>query len=306
VKRSRSPRPSDTFRATAWCEGSSAVSVGILATASALLWFGVLVCPTNTHLSRVIFYGHILLSLATLYLVIHWVLAFRRRDQEARDELVAFLAEPSPSMLNGAARAAQLRRHLGARIRALRDARKLTQEVIADRIGVVPKYVSQLECGQRSPSWETMIAIAHHAFEIKVAALMSGIDEDIASPEEAEQRLIVRMKKASRGAATAHHDARQHGRDGTRKRQRPPLHLLNVIVKGLWSAKTYERVFKPVIADIHHEWADARRRQERFRSWWIRNVRGRYAVLGVARHQLPWSAWSAIKRLVRLMFTFGK
>lgn len=210
--------------------------------------------------------------------------------------MVAFLAKSSPSMLNGAARAAQLRRHLGARIRALRDARKLTQEVIADRIGVVPKYVSQLECGQRSPSWETMVAIAHHAFEIKVAALMSGIDEDIASPEEAEQRLIVRMKEASRGAAT----------DGTRKRQRPPLHLLDVIVKGLWSAKTYERVFKPVIADIHHEWADARRRQERFRSWWIRNVRGRYAVLGVARHQLPWSAWSAIKRLVRLMFTFGK
>ena len=198
--------------------------------------------------------------------------------------------------MKGAARAAQLRRHLGARIRALRDARKLTQEAIAGRIGVSPKFVDQLECGQRSPSWETVVAIAHDGFDIKVPALMFGIDEDIASPEEAAQRLMVQMLEASREAAT----------DGTRKRQRPPLHLLNVIVKGLWSAKTYERVFKPVIADIHHEWADARRRQERFRAWWIRNVRGRYAVIDVARHQLPWSAWSALKRAWQLMFTFSK
>jgi len=76
-------------------------------------------------------------------------------------------------------RAGQLRNRLGARIRALRDARGLTQEVIADRIEVTPKYVSQLECGQRSPSWETLVAIAHHGFEIKLAALMFGIDEEI-------------------------------------------------------------------------------------------------------------------------------
>jgi transcriptional regulator with XRE-family HTH domain len=76
-------------------------------------------------------------------------------------------------------RAAQLRRRLGARVRALRDARRLTQEMVADRIEVTPKYVSQLECGQRSPSWETLVAIAHQGFEIKLAALMFGIDEDI-------------------------------------------------------------------------------------------------------------------------------
>src|SRR5215470_12080410 len=76
-------------------------------------------------------------------------------------------------------RATRLRNHFGARIRALRDARGLTQEMIAERIEVTPKYVSQLECGQRSPSWETLVAIAHHGFEIKLAALMFGIDEDI-------------------------------------------------------------------------------------------------------------------------------
>ena len=51
--------------------------------------------------------------------------------------------------------------------------------MIADRIAVTPKYVSQLECGQRSPSWETLVAFAHQGFDIKLAALMFGIDEDI-------------------------------------------------------------------------------------------------------------------------------
>ena len=73
----------------------------------------------------------------------------------------------------------QLRHHLGARIRTLRGARGLTQEMVADRIDSTQKYLSQLECGQRSPSWETLVAIAHQGFEIKLATLMFGIDEDI-------------------------------------------------------------------------------------------------------------------------------
>ena len=80
---------------------------------------------------------------------------------------------------NGVDRVDQLRHHLGARIRALRDARGLTQEMIADRIGSTQKYVSQLERGERSPSWETLAAIAHQGFEIKLATLMLGIDEDL-------------------------------------------------------------------------------------------------------------------------------
>ena len=102
-------------------------------------------------------------------------------------------------MVKGAARAAQLRRHLGARIRALRDARKLTQEVIAGRIGVSPKYVSQLECGQRSPSWETVVAIAHNGFDIKVASLVFGIDEEIeVEVQDLSEVLAGRPKDARR------------------------------------------------------------------------------------------------------------
>jgi transcriptional regulator with XRE-family HTH domain len=113
-------------------------------------------------------------------------LAAKRAEREAPGhasavKLVARTAKSIYATPAGVDRLAQLRDRLGARIRALRDARGLTQEIIADRIEVTPKYVSQLECGQRSPSWETLVAIAHHGFEIRLAALMFGIDEDIAA-----------------------------------------------------------------------------------------------------------------------------
>jgi transcriptional regulator with XRE-family HTH domain len=80
-------------------------------------------------------------------------------------------------MFKGADRA--VRRRLGARIKELRTARKLTQEMVADRTDLSQKYVSALECGQKSPSWETLVALAHKGFEIRLASLMFGIDEDI-------------------------------------------------------------------------------------------------------------------------------
>lgn len=65
------------------------------------------------------------------------------------------------------------------RIQALRIARGLTQEAVADRVGISQKYLSELERGQKSPSWEKLVAIAHAGFGIKLAALVFGIDEDI-------------------------------------------------------------------------------------------------------------------------------
>src|SRR5690242_4538598 len=56
-------------------------------------------------------------------------------------------------MAKGAARVVQHR--LGARMQALRADRELTQEAVADRIGISQKYLSELERGQKSPSWET-------------------------------------------------------------------------------------------------------------------------------------------------------
>ena len=94
-------------------------------------------------------------------------------------EVVARAAKSIGTPPIGVDHATKLRRHLGTRIRTLRGTRGLTQEMLADRIDSTQKYLSQLECGQRSPSWETLVAIAHQGFEIKLAALMFGIDEDI-------------------------------------------------------------------------------------------------------------------------------
>jgi transcriptional regulator with XRE-family HTH domain len=95
-------------------------------------------------------------------------------------EVVARVAKSIGTPPKGVDPATLLRCRLGARIRTLRAARGLTQEMLAGRIDLEQKYVSQLECGQRSPSWETLVAIAHQGFEIKLATLMFGIDEDIA------------------------------------------------------------------------------------------------------------------------------
>src|SRR5215475_769881 len=80
-------------------------------------------------------------------------------------------------MAKGAARIVQHR--LGARMQALRADRELTQEVMAERIGISQKYLSELERGQKSPSWETLVAIAHKGFDIKLATLLFGVDEEI-------------------------------------------------------------------------------------------------------------------------------
>jgi transcriptional regulator with XRE-family HTH domain len=131
-------------------------------------------------------------------------LGLKRAARQAREEAVAVgLAAPAATSISaspaGTDRAAQLRHRLGARIRLIRDARGLTQESIADRIEVTPKYVSQLECGQRSPSWETLVAIAHHGFEIRLAALMFGIDEELGSEvQELNDMLAGRPKETRR------------------------------------------------------------------------------------------------------------
>lgn len=49
---------------------------------------------------------------------------------------------------------------LGARIKELRKLRKVTQEKLAEKIGVDPKYVSFIEVGRSSPSLEALENIA--------------------------------------------------------------------------------------------------------------------------------------------------
>ena len=53
------------------------------------------------------------------------------------------------------------RKALGAAIKAARSENKLTQEQLAELIGIVPSHVKQIEAGSRSPSVEVLYKLAH-------------------------------------------------------------------------------------------------------------------------------------------------
>lgn len=91
-----------------------------------------------------------------------------------------YSGENSPPTIARMAKAARsVQRRLGDRIQSLRRGRDLTQEDLAHRCGISQKYLSELERGEKSPSWETLVALAHKGFQIQLAALLFGIDEDL-------------------------------------------------------------------------------------------------------------------------------
>src|SRR5262249_22387908 len=98
-------------------------------------------------------------------------------------------------------------------------------------IEISAKYVSQIECGQRSPSLETMVAIAH-GFGITLASLMFGIDEELEPemkelsdvfagwPEEVRRALLQLMLLLLRAAAGQFAGAGQVRADVNRPKRR--------------------------------------------------------------------------------------
>lgn len=70
-------------------------------------------------------------------------------------------------------------RRLGSRIQTLRQRRGLTQDQLAHDCGLSQKYLSELERGEKSASLDTLIALAHDGFGIRVAALLVDVDADI-------------------------------------------------------------------------------------------------------------------------------
>lgn len=48
----------------------------------------------------------------------------------------------------------------GARLKALREAAGLTQQQLADLVGMKAQNVTRLETGGREPAWETVIRLA--------------------------------------------------------------------------------------------------------------------------------------------------
>lgn len=51
--------------------------------------------------------------------------------------------------------------NFGERLKALRTGQKLTQQQLADRLGVAKSVVSYYESGDRYPSYDVLVKIAH-------------------------------------------------------------------------------------------------------------------------------------------------
>lgn len=51
--------------------------------------------------------------------------------------------------------------NFGIKLKALRTSQKLTQQQLADRIGVAKSVVSYYESGDRYPSYDVLVKIAH-------------------------------------------------------------------------------------------------------------------------------------------------
>jgi transcriptional regulator with XRE-family HTH domain len=59
-----------------------------------------------------------------------------------------------------------LKRRFGRRVRSLRNLRDLTQEQLAEAASLSPEYVSKIERGRTSPSFDS---IAHLSSALRVA-----------------------------------------------------------------------------------------------------------------------------------------
>ncbi len=64
---------------------------------------------------------------------------------------------------------------LGLNVRKRRDARELTQEKLAEKSGLDPTYISDIERGQRNPGIKNVARLAK-ALGITTAELCKGVD----------------------------------------------------------------------------------------------------------------------------------
>lgn len=74
--------------------------------------------------------------------------------------------------MRGLKEASQLRERFGQRVRWLRSEHSLTQEQLAERAGISVDFLSLIERGKSSPSFENLDELAD-ALEVSVAELFS-------------------------------------------------------------------------------------------------------------------------------------
>lgn len=71
---------------------------------------------------------------------------------------------------------------LGQRLRALRARRGETLTEIAERAGISPQYLSEIERGRKDPSSEVLAAVAG-ALEVALIDLTAQVTLDLRTPE---------------------------------------------------------------------------------------------------------------------------
>lgn len=94
--------------------------------------------------------------------------------------------------------ARSVQRRLGGRIQVLRRERGMTQDELAHAAGISQKYLSELERGAKAPSLETLVALAHNGFAIRIAELLFGVDEDVPKEIATLEELLAGRAHADR------------------------------------------------------------------------------------------------------------
>lgn len=96
---------------------------------------------------------------------------------------------------------------LGSRVKELRKMRGFSQEQLADRVDVDPKYISFIECGRNAPSLETMEKIAI-ALQVEIKDLFEfqhlqagGVKEEeleqlLAGADEEKRKTLLKIIRA--------------------------------------------------------------------------------------------------------------
>ncbi|HEY0191941.1 MAG TPA: helix-turn-helix transcriptional regulator [Kofleriaceae bacterium] len=108
------------------------------------------------------------------------------------------MAKAKAAAVQAAEAAVQLQLQLGQRIQGLRAKHELTQEALAAKMGISQKYVSELERGTKSPSWQTLVALAHQGFDTNLASLMFGVDDEVASEAGSLDALLAGRSREAR------------------------------------------------------------------------------------------------------------
>ena len=81
---------------------------------------------------------------------------------------------------------------LGARVKEVRKLRQLSQERLAEKVGVEPKQISRIEGGKSSPSMDTLEAIARE-LQVEMKDLLDFHHLRDEEPIEDQALRILRM-----------------------------------------------------------------------------------------------------------------